>query len=113
MISVGDLVSPYRSRPGQDTPMTSSHVALVIAHPGHELRVHGWLEQVRPRVFILTDGSGSSGQPRLRSTRRILKQAGAVRGEVFGRFTDRDLYEALRHGDREPFTAVVTELSTA
>src|SRR5262245_47381226 len=52
MISVGDLVSPYRSRPGQDTPMTSSHVALVIAHPGHELRVHGWLEQVRPRVFI-------------------------------------------------------------
>src|SRR4051794_29308473 len=51
--------------------------ALVVAHPGHELRVHGWIEAVRPLVHVLTDGSGSSGRSRLESTRRVLGPTGA------------------------------------
>ena len=30
--------------------------ALVIAHPGHELRIHHWLERVKPRVFVQNQG---------------------------------------------------------
>lgn len=36
--------------------------ALAIAHPGHELRLHGFLEQAKPFVFILTDNSEATGQ---------------------------------------------------
>lgn len=39
-----------------DQTISSGRAALVVAHPGHELRVYGWLEQARPRVFVLTDG---------------------------------------------------------
>jgi len=53
-------------------------VALIIAHPGHELRVHHWLEKTRPLVFVLTDGSGRTAQSRLHSTTRILERAGAT-----------------------------------
>ena len=56
--------------------VSDRRAALVIAHPGHELCVYGWLETVRPRVFILTDGSGRSGQSRLKSTEEILSVVG-------------------------------------
>ena len=41
--------------------------ALVVAHPGHELRVYGWLALRKPDVYILTDGSGHTGNSRLDS----------------------------------------------
>jgi len=72
--------------------------ALVIAHPGHELRVHGWLEKARPLVFVLTDGSGRSGLPRLNSTRKVLLDAGAKTGPIFGRFTDAETYASIPRG---------------
>ncbi|HYH46807.1 MAG TPA: hypothetical protein VEG34_14070 [Thermoanaerobaculia bacterium] len=87
--------------------------ALVIAHPGHELRVHGWLEQARPLVCILTDGSGGAGSSRLDSTRRVLAAAGAVPGPVFGRFTDRELYADLLAGEAGRFVALAAEVAAA
>src|SRR4030095_641561 len=33
--------------------LPDTRAALVSAHPGHELRVHGWLEIARPLVFVL------------------------------------------------------------
>jgi hypothetical protein len=30
---------------------------LLIAHPGHELLLHGWICRTKPAVQILTDGS--------------------------------------------------------
>ncbi len=33
-----------------------------------------WLERERPQVFILTDGSGRAGQPRIASTSRYLEK---------------------------------------
>ena len=35
--------------------------ALLLGHPGHELKVLGWLAENRPRVYVLTDGSGFDG----------------------------------------------------
>jgi hypothetical protein len=87
--------------------------ALVVAHPGHELRVHGWLEQARPLVFVLTDGSGSSGRPRLASTRAVLEGAGATPGALFGRFGDAALYAALLDLDFSFFLRVADELADA
>ncbi|SCX63027.1 hypothetical protein [Nitrosospira sp. Nsp1] len=71
---------------------------LVIGHPGHELRVYGWVGQVRPIVCILTDGSGSDGTPRLDKTLEILHELGAEIGPLCGELSDRRIYEKiLRH----------------
>jgi hypothetical protein len=51
--------------------------ALVTAHPGHELCLYGWLKRARPCVFIFTDGSGSTGEPRLELTTKLLARTGA------------------------------------
>src|SRR5690242_870571 len=85
--------------------------ALLIAHPGHEIRVHGWLEQARPTVYILTDGSGRSSQPRLESTKRVLMQAGAQIGEAFGQIADRDLYDRVLRHDLDFFRNLIARLS--
>jgi hypothetical protein len=69
--------------------------ALIISHPGHELRVFHWLEQTRPLVLVLTDGSGSANQARISSTTRILKMVGARPGLIYGVFTDREIYSKV------------------
>ena len=87
--------------------------ALVIAHPGHELRVHGWLVRNRPVVHVLTDGSGSRGRSRIESTRRLLEAASARIGPIFGRLTDRDLYRAILARDWALFGDLSRELAEA
>ncbi len=87
--------------------------ALVIAHPGHELRVHGWLVRNRPVVHVLTDGSGSRGRSRIESTRRLLEAAFARPGPIFGRLTDRDLYRAILANERAFFVDLSEELAEA
>ena len=87
--------------------------ALIVAHPGHELRVHGWLEVTRPCVFVLTDGSGRSGVSRLEYTTRILEHTRAERGALYGRFTDRALYAAILRGDFGVFQQLLDELTAA
>ena len=61
-------------------PPSEENTALIIGHPGHELRVFNWLEVTRPTVFVITDGSGKEGRSRLASTAQILKQTGAREG---------------------------------
>ncbi|HKO58653.1 MAG TPA: hypothetical protein VJ276_22495 [Thermoanaerobaculia bacterium] len=85
--------------------------ALFVAHPGHELRLHHWLEVERPIVYVLTDGSGRSGKPRTAASRELLARCGATPGPIFGRFTDRELYALLLSGDVAPIAAVVEELA--
>jgi hypothetical protein len=86
---------------------------LVVAHPGHELRVHGWLERARPRVLVLTDGGGRGGTSRLPATARVLARAGATPGEVFGRLTDRDVYEAMLERDLRLFRGLAADVAAA
>jgi hypothetical protein len=87
--------------------------ALVIAHPGHELRIHHWLQRVKPLVFVLTDGSGHTNRSRLGQTTALLKAAGAVPGSIFGRLTDRQLYRAILTLDANVFAGLSQELAAA
>jgi AcrR family transcriptional regulator len=93
--------------------LSAANAVLFVAHPGHELSLHGWLERTRPCVFVLTDGSGSGGVSRLASTARILDRCGAARGSIFGRFRDGDLYRAMLVQDAGTVLPVVHELADA
>src|SRR3954468_19221353 len=86
---------------------------LFVAHPGHELCLHGWLEQARPRVFVLTDGSGNGGVSRMDSTAGVIAGCGAQPGSVFGRFADRAIYHAVLEGNITAAANVVFELAGA
>jgi len=90
-----------------DCPRT----ALVIAHPGHELGVHRWLELARPQVFVLTDGSGRTGRSRLAATSELLLRCGARPGPIYGRIPDGELYRALLDGRCELFASLAEELA--
>ena len=91
----------------------SSRAALVVAHPSHELRLHGWLEQTRPYVCILTDGGGRSGEPRLPRTTEVLSRVGATPGAIYGRLNDLEVYAAILDGDSELFAGLAEELAQA
>jgi len=90
-----------------------SRAALVVAHPGHELRVHGWLELARPTVFVLTDGSRRSGRSRLGSTTHVLARVGAEPGSIYGVLTDLALYAAILNHNFDLFIGLAEELAEA
>jgi hypothetical protein len=85
--------------------------ALVIAHPGHELRVHSWMEQARPLVLVLTDGSGHTGSSRLATTTAVLQQAKAIPSSFYGRLSDRELYQAILERRMALFQSLVEEIA--
>lgn len=85
--------------------------ALIIAHPGHELRVHRWVELAQPGTLVLTDGSGRKAESRLASTTKVLQAASAQPGPVFGRFTDAAFYEAMLSGDSKIFLNLMDEIA--
>jgi hypothetical protein len=93
--------------------MPTGHAMLVVGHPGHELRVHGWMEAAQPIVMVLTDGSGHTGQSRLQSTEELVARAGARPGSIFGRATDAGVYRALLTGDISYFKSIVDDLARA
>lgn len=86
--------------------------ALVIARPGHELGVHGWLEIARPLTFVISRGDRHQ-RLRLASTASVLNRAGACPGPVFGRLDDQDIYTALLQSDESLFAEVRDELATS
>jgi hypothetical protein len=87
--------------------------ALVVAHPGHELRIHHWLERARPVTLVLTDGSGHGNQGRINSTTTVLERVGARRGEIYGPLSDRQLYRAILAGEHDLFARLANELAAA
>lgn len=96
------------------TILPDAPAALIVAHPGHEIRLHGWLELTRPRIFILTDGSGRASRSRLDATDAYLAQCGVERptnGDLYGRFTDREVYVALLARDFTFFLRLADELA--
>jgi AcrR family transcriptional regulator len=98
---------------GGEQQLPAGRAALIVGHPGHELRVHGWLELAQPLVFVLTDGSGRTGQSRLASTTQILTRTGATPGSIYGRLTDGALYNAILEHDFGLFIGLLEELSQA
>jgi hypothetical protein len=88
----------------------NQNAVLIVGHPGHELRVHGWMEIVRPLVLVVTDGSGRLGTPRLRSTDALVRSIGATPATLFGRYTDLDIYDRLLRKDHDAFLALADEM---
>ena len=91
--------------------MDSSSAVLLVAHPGHELLVHGWLTTSRPAIHVLTDGSGHTSSGRIGLTRDYLRSAGAAQGSIFGRLTDRQAYEVILSRNVALLSALVAELA--
>ena len=83
---------------------------LLIAHPGHELRLFGWLRQAKPLIAILTDGSGSTGISRIDLSEKLVAATG---GEIVmpGRFAESELYDIMLHADVAPLAQMVGELA--
>lgn len=94
-----------------DSAAPEARTLLVIAHPGHELRVHGWLEITRPEVWVITDGSGRTGCSRINSTTRVLDATASAPGAIYGNMTDVDLYQAVLNGEHQRFIAIVDQLA--
>ncbi len=84
---------------------------LIVCHPGHELRVHGWLCDARPVVCVLTDGSGGGRPPRTDSSRRVVAEAAATVGPVFGAVPDAELYFRLLDRDWPFFTRLADQMA--
>jgi hypothetical protein len=86
---------------------------LIVAHPGHELRIFHWLERERPQVSILTDGSGGEASSRTAYSGKTLAAAGASRGPVFGEAPDRAWYDAILNRDAAPFIQAARAIAAA
>ena len=85
--------------------------ALIIGHPGHELRVHGFVSRLRPRVYVFTDGSGYDNQSRIDSTIRLIRDSGAVCGSAMGEFSDRVFYDLILSADLDVFKKLVENIA--
>lgn len=84
---------------------------VFAAHPGHELLIYGWLRRARPRVLILTDGSGYTAVPRIEASRRLLDSMDVPAGNLFGRFSDQEMYAGILGGDVDLITGIVREVA--
>jgi hypothetical protein len=87
--------------------------ALVIAHPGHELRVLGWYEQARPTTFVLTSGSGSGEIGRVSISHSLAHKTKSAIGSLFGRYLDGQIYDAILGREFSIFVDWTTELTNA
>ena len=85
--------------------------AIVVAHPGHELRVFHWMERVRPLYCCLTEGSGGAGSSRMPSTDVVLERVGSRSGPIYGRYSDKEVYRLLLAGRTDVFVALAEELA--
>ena len=88
------------------------HAALVVGHPGHELRLFHWLEHARPMVSVITDGSGS-GRSRIAASFELITASGSTPGPVMGAFTDAGIYDAMMQRDIAPVAAVTESIAGA
>jgi hypothetical protein len=87
--------------------------ALVMAHPGHELRAFHFVECTKPLVAVLTDGSGSHGVSRISETAQLLAELGATAAPVFGICSDRQAYSRLMAVDENAFIEIALALSVS
>ena len=84
---------------------------LLVAHPCHELLLHGWIAESKPVVHVLTDGSGHSSLARIGMTAQFLREVGAEEGSLFGRLSDRAAYAAILDSDSALLLELADELA--
>lgn len=86
---------------------------LILAHPGHELRVFHWMERTTPEVYVLTDGSGGNQLARTSYSKEAIAAAGSEPGQAFGVMTDKQWYDAILARDITPFRRVANAVFKA
>jgi hypothetical protein len=84
---------------------------LLVAHPGHELLLHGWISRNKPVVHVLTDGSARSSDARLGRTADLLRDLGARQGAIFGRLSDTEAYAMILERNTSLLVSLVAELA--
>jgi hypothetical protein len=86
---------------------------LVVAHPGHEARIFGWYERMRPYLFLLTKGDRNDNSARLEFARELADRTGAIAGSLFGCYSDREIYNAILERDPTLFVSWTMKLIEA
>jgi hypothetical protein len=84
---------------------------LLVAHPGHELLLHGWISRNKPVVHVLTQGEAHSSAGRLAATAGFLRGLGARQGTIFGRLSDGEAYAMILERNTALLVSLVTELA--
>ena len=75
------------------------------------MKVFGWISRYKPRVYLLTDGSGRHGVSRVPSTAELLAPLGTSTDRVFGIISDRDLYRAILEGKTSWFVDTLDRIT--
>lgn len=88
----------------------NTNSALIIGHPGHELRAFKFLKDSKPDVYILTDGSGHSNDSRLHQSIELIESLGATYKNTITPFTDKELYAIILDGDLAQIRQVKEQL---
>ena len=84
---------------------------LLISHPGHELRVLGWVRRCRPKVVILTQGEGAEAEPRIGESLALLAASGIdIDDPWLESVPDQHIYSALLGRARSPFPHWLAQL---
>jgi hypothetical protein len=84
---------------------------LLVAHPGHELLLYGWISRNKPVVHVLTNGSTDSSGSRLGRTAELLRGLGARSGAIFGRLSDAEAYTMILERNTALLHSLVTDLA--
>lgn len=88
--------------------------ALVVAHPGHELRLFAWSGRARPDLCVIAKGARNRlDAGRADASRAIAAEIGTVPRDPFGAFHDVVLYEWIMAGDAAPFVRLAETLAEA
>ena len=93
---------------------SSGNVAFVVAHPGHELRLACWFVTTKPFFFIVAKGSRSAySEARIRASRDMAVELGAIPVEPVGSVFDRVLYSWILGGNDAAFGLLADALRDA
>jgi hypothetical protein len=84
--------------------------ALIIGHPGHELRAFKILKDLKPDVYILTDGSGQNNDSRLHQSIKLIESLGATYKYSFIPFPDKEIYNIILSGDLDKIKQIKKQL---
>ena len=90
-----------------------SRPALIAGHPGHELKLFGWLSECRPRLYVITDGSGRRGVSRAPASAALAERLGLQQDKIFGCISDSNIYQAMLERDSAFFLGLAEELAAS
>jgi hypothetical protein len=96
----------------QSNKQFSGRCALIVGHPGHELRVWGWMRGTKPVVAVLTDGAGHGKRSRrLELSLDVLRAASASPSRLYGVSSDQAFYRSILDKDVDFFLHISDALA--